>query len=111
MSDILTPEQIAMIGFEAPYVRPDDADAAIQRLVETSLALHAQLATIAQWQPMNAPMPPDRQVLVCWSTGEIDAISVEEYMEIVGFGEPPALGWMLAPAPPAVHASATTGGK
>ena len=66
MSDILTSEQIAMIGFEAPYVRPDDADAAIQRLVETSLALHAQLAVLAQEKEATCTWTGDDDGL--WTT-------------------------------------------
>lgn len=55
-----------------------------------------------QWNAMDVPMPSDRQVLVCWSTGAYDTIGVEEYMEIMGYGEPPARGWCELPAPPSI---------
>lgn len=51
------------------------------------------------WQPMEM-MPEDRQVIVCWSYDSFDTISRKEYLEIMGYGEPPAKGWMpLPPAP------------
>ncbi len=54
-------------------------------------------STPATWQPMDM-MPDDvRQVIVCWSTGEFDVIGKAEYLEILGYGETPAFGWMRLP--------------
>lgn len=111
MSDILTPEQIAMIGFEAPYVRPDDADAAIQRLVETSLALHAQLAVLAQWQPIaTAPKTGTAFLAATKFLGMpcVERIWWDKNRWEGAQGEQRFDAWMPLPAPPSVHASATT---
>jgi hypothetical protein len=61
---------------------------------------------MSAWQPMET-MPEQGQVIVAWQTddgkGRFDTIGRAEYLEIMGFGEPPAFGWMPFPslaAPP-----------
>jgi hypothetical protein len=52
------------------------------------------------WQPMET-MPKDgRQVIVAWPKGDFDVIGRAEYLEIMGYGEPSALGWMPLPPSP-----------
>lgn len=62
--------------------------------------------TAGGWQPMEH-MPDDvRQVIVCWSTGEFDVIGKAEYLECLGYGEPPARGWMPLPSAPRAQGDA-----
>ncbi len=45
-------------------------------------------------------MPESGQVIVCWSDDTFDTIGRGEYLEIMGYGETPAKGWMPLPPPP-----------
>jgi len=85
----------------------DDRLWTTQEMVEFNLRVFArkilqlgqQAAPAPSWQPMET-MPEVGQVIVCWSDDTYDTIGKAEYLECVGFGEPPAKGWMPLPAPP-----------
>lgn len=60
----------------------------------------ARLRDVTTWRTDWEHAPTEGQFLVCWSTGEFDTIGLQEYNEIMGYGEPPARGWCpLWPAP------------
>lgn len=67
------------------------------------------IVTHHPWQPMET-MPLEGQVIVCWSNQDFDTIGRAEYLEIMGYGEPPAFGWVHLPEPltaPAALSDAT----
>lgn len=79
------------------------SQAIINQLADTITELRACLAASRPgepWQPMET-MPESGQVIVCWSSRhDFDTIGRDEYIEIIGLGEKPALGWIQLPAPP-----------